>query len=112
MRAPHPRLSKLHLKEVEDPVTLVRETGVFFHRLRKLRYRGGDGLPKATQHSQWQRKAEIRGSLMSTAKCSKLPKSTKAEIPRSQGTRGRQEDWGRRQSGLGWEPGLTSETTE
>lgn len=65
-------------------------------------------MPKATQHNQWQREAEIRGSLTSTAKSSKL--SQPAEL-RSLEAR-RQEDWGRRQSVPEWDPSLTSETTE
>lgn len=38
----------------------------------KTRHREGHDLNKATQHSQWQREAEIKGPLMSIAKRSNL----------------------------------------
>lgn len=50
----------------------------------KERHRESHHLPKATQRSQWQREAEIKGPLMTTAKCSNL--YPEAEIPRSKGT--------------------------
>lgn len=52
----------------------------------KMRHRESHDLNKATQHSQWQREAEIKGPLMSTAKCSNL--NPEAETPEARGQDG------------------------